>query len=115
MLGWSYSDGKQARVRRREEGNPLVKEDHTYEDFQDVDLVDECCVVLHLLFLNSLDSKFLFAFSMLGQVDDTEAAIRELLLERVDLLDVALSRVDEVLLMIRGVHAACSACTAGAS
>ena len=61
----------------------------TYQDLEDVDLIDESGVVFDLLLLNGLDGEFLVRFTMLSQVDNAEAAICQLLLEGVDLLDVA--------------------------
>ena len=72
----------------------------TYKDLEDVDLVDESGVVLDFLLLNRLDSELLLGLSVLSQVDNTESTIGQLLLERVNILNVAFGRVDEVLLMI---------------
>ena len=72
----------------------------TYEHFEDVNLVNEGGVVLDLFLLDCLDGKLLSTFTMLCQVYDTEAAICELLLERINFLDVALGRIDEVLRLV---------------
>ena len=72
----------------------------TYEDFEDVDLIDEGSVILDFLLLNCLNRKLLVALPVLGQVNDAEPAICKLCLERVNLFDVALSRVDEVLWLV---------------
>lgn len=81
----------------------------TYEDFEDVDLVDERGVVLDFLFLDCLNGEQFFGLAVLGKVDDAEAAIGQLLLEVVLLLDVALVRVAEVEGVVRlrlGAHRA---------
>lgn len=86
----------------------------TYEDFKDVDLVDEGGVIFDLLFLDGLDRELLVTFAVLRQVHDAEPSISKLLLERVDFLDVALSRVNEVLLVVRciiGTGCTSTACT----
>jgi hypothetical protein len=62
----------------------------TYKDFKDIDLVDEGCVVFDFLLLNGLDRKLLMALPVFGQVYNAEAAVGQLLLERVDIFDVAL-------------------------
>ena len=72
----------------------------TYEDFEDVDLIDEGSVVLHFLLLDGLDGELLMTLTMLGKVHNTETSIRQLLLERVDLFDVSLCGVDKVLRLI---------------
>lgn len=89
----------------------------TYEDFEDVDLIDEGSVILDFLLLNCFNCKLLVALPVLGQVNDAEAAICKLRLERVNLFNVALSRVDEVLWLVlrTTVCTAGSALTGGAS
>ena len=69
----------------------------TYEDFENIDFVDERSIVLQLFLLNGFDCIFLVAFTMFCQVDDAEASIGQLLLEGVDLFDVSFSGVYEVL------------------
>ena len=73
----------------------------TYQDLENIDLIDKSRIVFHFFLLNSLDSILLMAFSMFSQIDDAKAAIRELLLERVDLFDVTLCRVNKVLGLCR--------------
>lgn len=70
------------------------------EDFEDVDLVDEGRVVFDFLLLNCLNRKLLVTLPMLRQVNDAETAVCKLRLERVNLFDVALSRVDKVLWLV---------------
>ena len=83
----------------------------TYEDFQDVDLVDECSIVLHFLLLNCLDGKLLVTFSVFCQVHNSETTVGKLLLERVHLFDVTLCGVHEVkLVTAAALHRACRAC-----
>lgn len=72
----------------------------TYENFKDVDLVDEGSVVLHFLLLDGLNGELLMALTVLGKVHYTETSVRQLLLERVDLFDVSLCRVDKVLRLV---------------
>ena len=72
----------------------------TYQHFEDVDFVNEGCVVLHLLLLDCLDGKLLPTFPVLCKVDDSKATVSELLLEGIDLLDVPLCGVDEVLRLV---------------
>jgi hypothetical protein len=57
--------------RRGERGRKF----DTYEDFEDVDLIDEGGVVLDLFLLNCLDGKLLVAFSVLSQVHDAETTV----------------------------------------
>ena len=63
----------------------------TYENFEDIDLIDKCCIIFELFLLNCLYSVLLVALSVLGQVDNAKAAIGQLLLEGVDLFDVSFS------------------------
>ena len=63
----------------------------TYENFEDIDLIDESCIIFEFFLLNGLNSILLAAFSVLGQVDNAEASICQLLLEGVDLFDVSFS------------------------
>ena len=69
----------------------------TYENFENIDFVDEGRIILELFLLNRFDRILLVAFTMLSQVDDAKATIGQLLLEGVDLFDVSFSRVYEVL------------------
>ena len=75
----------------------------TYEDFENIDFVDERGIIFQLFLLNGFDRMFLVAFTMFCQVDDAEASIGQLLLEGVDLFDVSFSRVHEVLRLRSGV------------
>jgi hypothetical protein len=90
---------------------------YTYEDFEDVDLIDEGSVVFDFLLLNCFNRELLVTLPVLRQVNDAEPAICKLGLERVNLFDVALSRVDEVLWLVlrASVSAAGGALTGGAS
>ena len=90
---------------------------YTYEDFEDVDLIDEGSVVFDFLLLNCFNRELLVTLPVLRQVDDAEPTICKLRLERVNLFDVALSRVDEVLWLVlrASVGAAGGALTGGAS
>ena len=76
--------------------------DITYEDFENIDFVNERSIILQLFLLNGLDRVFLMAFTMFCQVDDAEASIGQLLLEGIDLFDVSLSGVYEVLRLRSG-------------
>ena len=67
----------------------VMEELFTYENFEDIDLIDKSCIIFELFLLNSLYSVLLVALSVLGQVDNAEAAIGQLLLEGVDLFDVS--------------------------
>ena len=78
----------------------------TYENFEDINLVDKCGIVFDLFLLDCLDSILLVALSMLSKVDDSEAAIGQFLLKGVDLLDVSFCRIDEVLGLMRGAGGA---------
>ena len=91
----------------------VCRKQNTYEYFENINFVDESCIILELLLLNGLYSVLLVAFSVLSQVDNTESAIGQLLLEGVDLFDVSFSRVDEVLRLWAGGRTCCTgtACT----
>ena len=67
----------------------VMEELFTYENFEDIDLIDKSCIIFELFLLNGLYSILLVALSVLGQVDNAEAAIGQLLLEGVDLFDVS--------------------------
>ena len=92
---WVVLWPEQSGVSNCEKGGGMSR-GVTYEDFEDVDLVDERGVVLDFLFLDCLNGEQFFGLAVLGKVDDAEAAIGKLLLEVVLLLDVALVRVAEV-------------------
>ena len=67
----------------------VMEELFTYENFEDIDLIDKSCIIFELFLLDGLYSILLVALSVLGQVDNAEAAIGQLLLEGVDLFDVS--------------------------
>ena len=83
----------------------------TYEDFQDIDLIDECSIVLNFFLLNCLDCKLLVGFSVFRQINNAETPVGKLLLERVHLFNVALCGVHEVKLMSAAFYRACRART----
>ena len=66
-----------------------------YQDFENIDFVDEGGVVFDLSLLNGFDREKLLALSVLGEVDHAEASIGQLFIEVVLLLNVALVGVNE--------------------
>ena len=53
----------------------VMEELFTYENFEDIDLIDKSCIIFELFLLDGLYSILLVALSVLGQVDNAEAAI----------------------------------------
>jgi hypothetical protein len=79
----------------------LIKE--TYECLQYLDLIDKGLEVLQLLLLDGLDSVLLARLPVLGLVNDTETTRCQLLREVVLVLDLALVRLWEELVLVNVV------------
>ena len=86
MFGWSYTEVKFER--------------DTYQCLQDLHLVDERLEVLDPLLLDGLDRELLAIAALFRQIDNAKTSRSNLLTEVVLILDLALKRVLEELLVV---------------
>lgn len=77
MFGWSWSQNKW-RIRVSScviVGKIEGTDEQTYEDFENVDFINESRIIFELFLLNCLDGVLFMALTVLGQVYNAETTI----------------------------------------